>query len=124
MRTGIAWVALVMLGTVSGCVVDPTYTYCASSSECEVAESCFEVTTNATGGGIATSGAFCSQECTSDLDCERNLGFPGSCMVVDDIGSICFQECDYRSDCFSSSDCYDFTDVSRFTNRVCLPIRL
>lgn len=121
MKNGFAWVALVIVGSAglaSGCVVDPTYTYCASSSECEVAERCFEVSTS------ATRGAFCSAECSSDIACERNLGFPGSCMNVDGLGGICFQECDINADCFSTSGCYDFTDITGFTNRVCLPERL
>ena len=105
-------VSLLALG---GCVVDPTYTYCAASSECDVGETCFEVRTS------ASAGAFCSEECASDGQCENNLGFPGSCMNVDGIGGICFQECDFDSDCFSTSGCWDFTDATGFVNRVCLP---
>lgn len=121
MKNSLAWVALYAFGLslgATGCVVDPTYTYCAASSECEVAETCFEIRTS------ASSGAFCSQDCSGDLVCERNLGFDGSCMNVDGLGGICFQECDIRADCFSTSDCFDFTDASGFTNRVCLPTRL
>lgn len=117
----LSWIALVMIvsgAAVSGCVVDPTYTYCARAAECEVREQCLEVRTS------ASAGAFCSQTCTADAQCERNLGFNGSCMNVDGLGGICFQECEINSDCFSSSDCFDFTDSTGFTNRVCLPQRL
>ncbi|MBX3271820.1 MAG: hypothetical protein KF729_16250 [Sandaracinaceae bacterium] len=117
----IAWVAsiVVVVGlAASGCVLDPTYTYCSSSSECERHERCFEITTS------ATRGAFCSAECTSDLGCERNLGYRGSCMDVDGYGGICFQECDFHDDCYSTSGCFDFTDRTGFVNRVCLPQRL
>ena len=117
----LAYVALFMLGggfAVSGCVVDPTYTYCGSSSECEVREMCYEI------GTSATRGAFCSEECSVDSQCERNLGFAGSCMNVDGLGGICFQECEIDADCFTSSGCWDFEDNDGFLNRVCLPERL
>lgn len=109
--------AVSVLG-VGGCVVDPTYTYCASSSECEVGETCFEIRTS------DTAGAFCSEECTTDGQCETNLGFGSSCMNVDGLGGICFQECEFDSDCFSTSGCWDWTDADGFRNWVCLPDRL
>lgn len=112
----LVWVASsVALMAVGGCVVDPTYTYCNDGNDCEPAEQCFIVMTT------ATEGAFCSEECSADFQCERNLGFPGSCMNADDLGGICFQECDINSDCFSSSECFDYTDTTGIVNRVCLP---
>ena len=110
------WVMSAMgLMALGGCVVDPTYTYCGSSDECQATETCYEVTTS------STSGAFCSAECTSSGQCENNFGFSGQCMNVDGIGGICFQTCDFDSDCFSTSGCYDFTDADGFTDSVCLP---
>ena len=99
----LGWIALgcALLG-VSGCVIDPTYTYCASGGDCEAQEQCFEVATT------RTNGAFCSEECASYLQCETNLGFPGVCMEVDRWGGICFQQCDFDSDCFGTSVCDEF----------------
>ncbi len=114
----LVWVssmAVAILVVAQGCVLDPTYTYCGSSSECHARETCFEIRTS------ETAGAFCSEECTADSQCERNLGFRGSCMVADALGGICFQECEIHADCFSTSGCYDYTDSDGFTNRVCLP---
>lgn len=98
-----------------GCVVDPTYTSCFDSNDCEVGEECFEISTSVSGG------TFCSNECTSDFDCESNLGFAGSCMNPDGVGGICFQECVFDADCFSTSVCIEFTDADGFFNTVCLP---
>jgi len=114
----VSTIAVAVLVVAQGCVLDPTYTYCASTSECEVAEQCLEVTTS------GSRGAFCTSNCTADAQCERNLGFRGSCMNADTVGGICFQECEVNADCFSTSGCYDFTDTTGFTNRVCLPERL
>jgi len=102
----------------SGCVVDPTYTYCNSASECEASEQCLEVTT------AVSRGAFCTNACEFDSDCERNLGFGGVCLNPDAMGAICFQGCNFDSDCFSSSVCVDFTDTDGFSAPVCLPDRL
>ncbi|MGE0786717.1 MAG: hypothetical protein AB7S26_13680 [Sandaracinaceae bacterium] len=110
------WFALGIGFVISGCAVDPTYTRCTSSADCEVAEDCFEITTS------VSSGRFCSNDCTSDLNCEANLGFNGSCMDPDGMGGICFQECVFDSDCFSSSRCVEFTEaVGTFTNTICMP---
>jgi len=110
--------AIAVLVIAQGCVLDPTYTYCSSTTECEARELCLEVRTT------DTAGAFCTEECTTDGQCERNFGFPGSCMNADVHGGICFQECEFDSDCFSTSRCYDFRDETGFINAVCLPNRL
>ena len=102
----------------AGCALDPTYTHCAGNDDCELAEECFLFTTT------VTDGRFCSEECTSDSQCERNLGFSGACMGVAGVTGLCFQECDFTSDCFSSSECVDFTDTNGVTNAVCVPTRL
>ncbi|MCB9594019.1 MAG: hypothetical protein H6719_14895 [Sandaracinaceae bacterium] len=98
--------------------VDRTYDYCATSTECSMEQTCFEIRTS------ATAGAACARECSSDAVCERNNGFPGACLNVDGLGGICFQQCEVASDCVSSSSCFDFTDADGFTDRVCLPERL
>jgi len=113
-----ASIAILAALGATGCVNDPTYTYCASSAECEASEQCLEVSTS------ATIGAFCTNSCVFDSDCERNLGFPGVCMDPDGMGGLCFQQCDFDSDCFSSSVCLPYEDFDGFIVPVCLPNRL
>jgi hypothetical protein len=105
------------LGTIGigGCTLDPTYTDCFDSSDCEVDEQCFEIAT------AVSIGEFCSSNCVNDAQCESNLGFFGSCLDPDGAGGICFQECVFDADCFSSSVCVEFTDATGFFNTVCLP---
>ena len=62
--------------------VDRTYDYCATSTECSMEQTCFEIRTS------ATAGAACARECSSDAVCERNDGFPGACLNVDGLGGI------------------------------------
>ncbi len=114
----LSWLwALGIAGLIAlpACTIDPTYTRCSTSADCEVSEECFQITTS------VTNGNFCSSNCSADSQCERNLGFAGSCMDPDGNGGICFQECVLDVDCFSSSVCVEFIDNTGFLNFVCLP---
>ena len=115
--------ALLMLGG-TGCVVDDTYASCRSDSSCnDTADQCVFVAVP----DARTQGGFCSYGCTTDAACESNFGFPGRCYeILPAPGEpanprVCFQECDFDSDCWSFSLCVEVDDGTGFFQAICLP---
>jgi hypothetical protein len=119
------WVALAVgaMGlSTAGCTLDDTYASCFDTEDCnDLDDQCFGLDLPSAG----TSGNFCTRQCVDDLDCESNFGFGGVCYSFEAGPSptfLCHQQCDFNSDCYSSSVCIDVTDSSGFViDRVCVP---
>ncbi len=115
MRNPIGWVLLMALG-LFGC--DSTYTGCVTSAGCDPEDTCFQVQTT------QSFGSFCTNTCRDDFDCERNLGFPGVCYsLVADVNAtpLCYQQCDFDVDCFSTSICVEVDLGGGLIDFVCMP---
>jgi hypothetical protein len=114
------WVAFaaVMATGIAGCTLDDTYASCFVTADCnDVDDRCFGVDIPAAG----TSGDFCTRECASDAACESNFGFPGACYGLGTSVPICFQTCDFDSDCYSSSVCIEVLTDTGFLDYICVP---
>ncbi len=114
--------ALVVMGSTAGCVIDDTYSYCFDSSDCsDLDDQCVRLTVPA----AATDGQYCTHSCAGDFDCESNFGFAGACYDVEFSGVfLCFQTCDFTSDCYSSSVCQQIDLGGGVIDFICLPNRL
>lgn len=110
--------ALVVMGSTAGCTIDDTYAICGDTSDCsDLDDQCILLTVPAAG----TQGQFCTHSCSSDLDCESNFGFPGACYNVESAGFLCYQTCDFDSDCYSSSVCVEINLGGGVIDFICLP---
>jgi hypothetical protein len=105
----------------AGCGSD-TYAGCndISGDDCIFAsDRCISV------GTSATQGAFCSQLCSFDSQCPISFGFNGACLDVNGSGvDVCYQRCEFESDCFFSSTCIEVQTIVPglvFSDFVCLP---
>lgn len=104
------WLA-VAVGALSagaaGCTVDDTYASCTGDLDCnDVDDRCRFVTIPADSFGPGTSGGFCTHECASDAACEYNFGYDGVCYALEeDPTFLCYQQCDFDSDCWSGNVC-------------------
>lgn len=95
-----------------------SYDACVDSSEClEAEDQCFMVTIPA----ASTSGNFCSRACSSDVDCPSSAGGDGACYDVESAGFLCYQQCEFDSDCFPASVCIELTLPGDVTDFVCVP---
>ena len=112
----VVFAALAMGTMASGCVIDNTYTSCIDSADCDIGDDCFEVST------AETIGNFCSNVCSSDAACESNFGFPGACYAIEaDPTSLCYQTCDFDSDCYFTSVCIEVLRTDGLTDFICAP---
>ncbi|MEC7521431.1 MAG: hypothetical protein VYE22_16250 [Myxococcota bacterium] len=96
-----------------------TYEECYSDNTCDRAvDQCFSVSIPAE----ATSGDFCSRVCSSDFDCDGNRGWGGVCYSLgSDPTPICFQQCDFNSDCEFSSVCIEVSLGGGVVDFICVP---
>lgn len=109
--------AVAVMGSTAGCVIDDTYASCIDTDSCSDRDDvCIALTVPAAG----TSGRFCSHGCTSHFDCESNFGFDGACYDVEGAGFLCYQTCEFDSDCYSSSVCVEIS-VGGALDFICLP---
>ncbi|MFK7991136.1 MAG: hypothetical protein AB8I08_34270 [Sandaracinaceae bacterium] len=105
----------------AGCTIDDTYGGCNTTADCaDPLDQCLEVSIPAEG----TLGAFCSSGCDSDLQCESAFGFPGRCYSLEGSSNICYQACDFDSDCFSSSVCIEVALDGGVVDFICVPDNL
>ena len=110
----IALAALAMGSTVAGCTIDDTYTSCFDSSDCAT-DTCYQITTG------ATSGSMCTYTCSAG-GCESNLGFNGECYAIGaDPTFLCYQQCTFDSDCYSSSVCLEVIRTDGGSDFICVP---
>jgi hypothetical protein len=109
--------AVTVMGSVSGCVIDDTYTRCSGSADCVDGDDCWLVQL----GPAGTSGRFCSYTCTSDLNCESNFGFSGACYSLEGTNQLCYQRCVLDSDCYVSSVCVEVISTAGGIDFVCVP---
>ena len=114
------WVALsaMVLGLgAGGCTIDDTYASCISTSDCnDIADECLEVDIPA----ASTFGGFCSHGCSSDFECEYNFGYDGVCYGLDGSSAICYQQCDFDTDCWSGNVCIEI-GVGGLVDFICVP---
>lgn len=112
----LAFGALAMgCGTVGG-----TYEECRSGGDgCDRAvDQCFALSIPAE----RTSGEFCSRICTGDFDCDRNRGWEGVCYSLgSDPTPLCFQQCDFNSDCEFGSVCIEVSLGGGLIDFICVP---
>lgn len=105
-------------GCPDGAPADDTYSFCADTTDCaDLDDQCVLLTVPAAG----TSGTQCTHGCSSDLDCESSFGFPGACYDVEAAGFLCYQTCDFDSDCYSSSVCVEIALGGGTIDFICLP---
>lgn len=109
--------AVTVMGSTAGCVIDDTYTVCNTSADCVDGDTCWLVQL----GPAATSGQFCSYTCGSDFDCESNLGFSGACYSLEGTNFLCYQRCEFDSDCYLSSLCVQVLSTTGGIDFVCVP---
>lgn len=111
--------AVVVMGSTAGCVIDDTYASCFDTSDySDVDDQCIEVIVPA----AATAGRFCTHGCSGDFDCEDNFGFSGACYDVERSGvPLCFQRCEIHADCYSTSVCIQVALGGGLIDFICLP---
>jgi len=101
--------------------VGGTYEECYSEEPfCDRAvDQCWEVEVRSE----ATLGAFCSRICGGDFDCDNNRGWTGACYILGttDTTPLCYQRCDFNSDCEFGSVCIEVDDGSGFFEAICVP---
>lgn len=96
-----------------------TYEPCVADSECLPADFCEPVTVTISGRTV--SDAICTHDCYDDLDCPRGVisGLVGACVDFGD-GPVCYERCDYDSDCPSGFYCIDCAN-GWCGDPICLP---
>lgn len=108
---------------LSGCVVvteRPFYDRCVTTEDCAIdADACYQITYD--DGVVSTTDGLCSAECASDLDCPSSNGYAGACYSLS-AGSpfICFERCDYNTDCPAFYDCIP-ASAGGLADAICLP---
>ena len=109
----------VMGVTASGCTLDDTYASCFDTNDCnDTRDQCFLVDIPSAG----TIGNFCSRTCGSDSACEFNFGFSGACYAIAaDPTFLCYQRCDFDSDCYSTSVCIEVATDTGALDYICVP---
>jgi hypothetical protein len=103
----------------AGCTLDDTYASCIDTADCnDLDDQCYGLDIPAE----ATSGNFCTRECSSDLDCEANFGFEGVCRSFDGSTNLCHQRCIDNTDCYSTSVCIAVFNVDTGVDEfLCVP---
>ena len=120
---------IALLASVSGgcavTVVDldlPPYEVCDFNSDCDpvTTDGCFDVTVD--DGLTVSSSAICSLICDSDLDCPDSAVtfLPGACIAFFFEDPICYERCEFSTDCPAGFDCLDAAGDFVF-DPVCLP---
>ena len=111
--------ALIVLAlSVSACTVDDTYASCVDGADCaDPADQCLEVSIPAEG----TFGAMCSYGCTSHATCEPSGFFDGVCYSLEGSAAICYQQCDFDSDCWSRNVCISVDLGGGLIDLICVP---
>ncbi|MEQ8458637.1 MAG: hypothetical protein RLO52_14665 [Sandaracinaceae bacterium] len=101
------------------CVADDTYEVCTSTPDClDSADECFEVDIPQ----AATFGRFCTNACGSDVDCQPANGFGGVCYALGgDPTALCYQQCDFDSDCYPGSVCIEVDLGGGVIDFICTP---
>lgn len=122
---------LALVGAVgllaSGCFVsvndDPVYldTYepCDVSSDCVPGDDCVDITVTNPDGFTVNDG-MCTHGCVSDADCPTSPGslLAGACYEVGGASALCYERCDFDSDCPFGFACYPTSGVP---DAICLP---
>ncbi|NCQ60067.1 MAG: hypothetical protein GW913_05260 [Myxococcales bacterium] len=105
----------------AGCVVSspvPAYDPCVSTSECDVGLTCTTLTVDY--GSYTSTGAICTNSCSSDLDCYSTAsGYAGACYAIGSSPYICYERCASDYDCPSGYSCTD--TVGGVGDAICLP---
>ena len=97
------------------------YERCVDDLDCDAAaDGCYEVDTDV---GV---GAMCSAQCFDASDCLAIRGGVGAVcygLAGDPSGiSICYEQCDFESDCAVGLSCTDALDPSgALIDRICVP---
>ena len=101
------------------CVADDTYRGCNDTADClDPLDLCWEVDIPESG----TFGRFCSNECASDVDCQPANAFGGVCYAIAaDPTFLCYQQCDFDSDCFLGSVCIEVDLGGGLLDLICVP---
>lgn len=101
------------------CVPDDTYRACDVTADClDPIDQCWEVDLPAEG----TFGNFCSNECGADVDCQPANGFGGVCYAIEaDPIFLCYQQCDFDSDCYLGSVCVEVDLGGGVFDLICAP---
>ena len=126
MRTSLLALAAVVGSLASGCFVsvddDPVYlrTYepCGSSSQCVPEDDCVEISVSTPDGRTVIDG-MCTHGCFDDGDCPVSYsGLIGGCYEVGGASALCYERCDFDSDCPGGFACYPTSGVA---DAICLP---
>ena len=101
------------------CVADNTYSACTTTANCsDPVDECFEVDLPAE----ATIGNFCSNVCAADAECDAVPPWSGVCYAIEaDPTFLCYQQCEFDSDCFAGSVCVEVSLDPTLVDFICVP---
>ena len=97
-----------------------TYEPCTFDDECLHSDICEPITVTSDSGRTVTDG-MCTHGCFDDLDCPRGVtsGYVGACVDFGS-GALCYERCDFDSDCPVGFLCYDCAN-GWCGDPICLP---
>lgn len=106
----------------SGCIVTTDDDYadyepCVFDSDCDSFR-CESITASWPDGTVTTD-SICTRGCFDELDCDITAnGFDGTCAAIGSGPFLCYETCEFDSDCPSGFDCGELDRTGFF---VCLP---
>ncbi len=120
-RLGMTMIVALAAMAGSGCIVTTDDDYadyepCTFDSDCDSFR-CESVT--ADWGDRVTTDAICTRGCRDELDCDITAsGLDGTCAAIGSGPFLCYESCDFDSDCAGGFRCGELDTTGFF---VCLP---